>query len=448
MDGRNGGHLIQPHHHGMAAPLQDAQPRNFRVLPWHHSGRFRGGSNLDFRPYESNPDANDCITAVDESSTVTLTQHGHDLARSNYMYQPTPDNYATTLQLSPFQHCADIHVADIHVVAGAYGGLASSPISLASTVDLDFPTSPFTCFHHHGLSHDGYSLGTGTSSENASLSSDGYNDLTVPCNSLSSTPAPSPALYSASLDAHPDLSQLHHPSTQPALAPAATDDPIHVPCRPNPSSDATTSSSSSPTTPPAAAATTTTTTTRDKFLRHTDPPPPTTTTTTTGPRLRKPKQRQPSSRRAASRATRDPSASSQQPSAFQAPNTHLNTITTTTTTTTTTSAPSSNLPLDPDHVSRLRARIKHNRVEKRYRSRLSDKFARLLSVLPADRFRTSAGSSCGGETASEGEGGGGGDASELSARKGGGNLNAAKSVTRAEVLDMAVRYIEEWQRLS
>jgi hypothetical protein len=84
---------------------------------------------------------------------------------------------------------------------------------------------------------------------------------------------------------------------------------------------------------------------------------------------------------------------------------------------------------------RLRARIKHKRVERQYRNRLSAQFERLLSVLPADRFYNS----YDGDAA---------DARESGEESRSAALSAAmdrKTVTRAEVLDVAARLIEEMQ---
>jgi len=84
----------------------------------------------------------------------------------------------------------------------------------------------------------------------------------------------------------------------------------------------------------------------------------------------------------------------------------------------------------------LRARIKHKRVEKQYRNRLSAQFERLLSVLPAERFHRSDDE----DAAMAGESGEGSRWAGLSARVDG------RTVTRAEVLDVAVRFIEESQQ--
>jgi len=84
---------------------------------------------------------------------------------------------------------------------------------------------------------------------------------------------------------------------------------------------------------------------------------------------------------------------------------------------------------------RLRARMKHKRVEKQYRNRLNAQFERLLSVLPADRFHNSDD----GDAAYAGEGGEDSRSADWLARIDG------KTVTRAEVLDVAARFIEESQ---
>lgn len=91
-------------------------------------------------------------------------------------------------------------------------------------------------------------------------------------------------------------------------------------------------------------------------------------------------------------------------------------------------APSMSHPLSPE---RARARFKHKHVEKQYRDRLSAQFERLLAVLPAERFHAgAAGDEHGGES----------DDPPSVTMEGG-------RVTRAEVLEMATRIIEEMTAL-
>jgi len=73
-----------------------------------------------------------------------------------------------------------------------------------------------------------------------------------------------------------------------------------------------------------------------------------------------------------------------------------------------------------------RARLKHKRVEKQYRNRLSAQFERLLAVLPSEEFNSGRSGDYGNEEESD----------EVSAQ----NLTTA-SVTKAEVLEVAARLI-------
>ncbi|KAB5542749.1 hypothetical protein GE09DRAFT_1133194 [Coniochaeta sp. 2T2.1] len=73
-----------------------------------------------------------------------------------------------------------------------------------------------------------------------------------------------------------------------------------------------------------------------------------------------------------------------------------------------------------------RARLKHKRVEKQYRNRLSAQFERLLAVLPSEEFNSGRGGDYGNDEESD----------EESAH----NLTTA-SVTKAEVLEVAAKLI-------
>jgi len=104
---------------------------------------------------------------------------------------------------------------------------------------------------------------------------------------------------------------------------------------------------------------------------------------------------------------------------------------------------SATTPANPELTTgRLRARMKHKRVEKQYRNRLSAQFERLLSVLPPDRFNTNSDDADFAAYAGDsGEGSGGFPSAGTQAA--GSYISDGKTVTRAEVLDVAVRYIEE-----
>ncbi|KAB5549412.1 hypothetical protein GE09DRAFT_1223248 [Coniochaeta sp. 2T2.1] len=84
-------------------------------------------------------------------------------------------------------------------------------------------------------------------------------------------------------------------------------------------------------------------------------------------------------------------------------------------------------PTDTVLAVGTRARLKHKRVEKQYRNRLSAQFERLLAVLPSEEFNNSG---RGGDYGNDEE------SDEESAQ----NLTTA-SVTKAEVLEVAARLI-------
>jgi len=88
-----------------------------------------------------------------------------------------------------------------------------------------------------------------------------------------------------------------------------------------------------------------------------------------------------------------------------------------------------------------RARLKHKRVEKQYRNRLSAQFERLLAVLPSEEFSSS--SSNGGVVGEDDkDNGGGGESDEGCCGSGSGQSVATTArVTKAEILEVAARLI-------
>lgn len=308
-------------------------------------------------------------------SDLDFSESIDDSSTSTHHGGPLPTEYHTaTADYTTFGLCT------FQYGAGTAGGLAQSAMAPG------FATSPMA-YHHsrHNSCSFPSAEAPGTSNDNTSPSVDGYHGMIAPC--PASTPAPS---YFATAD--PPYLYHRAPGERPG-SPAPEMDAI-----PNLSS-AGSSITETPVQPEhhhAAAFTSTSPLPADAAAMY---------RAANTPRLRQPKHRKSTS-------------ISNVPSTSMAPLTGASTGT------------SAELP-----PGRLRARIKHKRVENQYRNRLSAQFERLLSVLPADRFHNSDD----GDAAYAGDSGDTSHLADLSARIDG------KTVTRAEVLDVAARYIEESQ---